>query len=258
MPEVGWKEAIVTILSKSAEPMHYMEIAQAIATQGLKSKFGATPAASVNAAITISFQEEGENSPFLRVSRGYYTLKQKATSPPGKTAAPIKEEVDETGFINAFGMYWQRSKVNWATTTPKLLGQQPLGSKEVDFCPEKGIYLLHDGSRVVYVGRTVDRPLGLRLREHTYDRLNGRWDRFSWFGIFRATEDGNLATNVPEAFNIGNLIATMEALMIEGLEPPQNRKRGDDFSAVEFLQVEDPEIQKGQIYDLMDQLKKKL
>ena len=46
--------------------------------------------------------------------------------------------------------------------------------------------------------------------------------------------------------------------MIEGLEPPQNRKRGDDFSAVEFLQVEDPDIQKSQIYDLMEQLKKKL
>jgi hypothetical protein len=54
------------------------------------------------------------------------------------------------------------------------------------------------------------------------------------------------------------LIATMEALLIEGLEPPQNRKRGDDFRAVEFLQVEDPEIQKDQIRQLMDDLKKKL
>jgi hypothetical protein len=257
MPELGWKEAIVRILSKSAEPMHYTDIAEAIATEGLKSKFGATPASSVAATITISFQEEGEKSPFVKVSRGYYTLKQKATSPPGKAPAPTKEEVDETGFINAFGMYWQRSKVLW-TTTPKLLGQQLLGSKEVDFCQDKGIYLLHDGSRVVYVGRTIDRPLGLRLKEHTSDRLNGRWDRFSWFGIFGVSEDGNLATNVPEAFNTDNLIATMEALMIEALEPPQNRKRGDDFSAVEFLQVEDPQIQKSQIYDLMEQLKKKL
>jgi hypothetical protein len=35
----------------------------------------------------------------------------------------------------------------------------------------------------------------------------------------------------------------MEAVLIEGLEPRQNRKRGDDFQAVEFLQVEDPAVQ---------------
>jgi len=72
------------------------------------------------------------------------------------------------------------------------------------------------------------------------------------------SDDGRLSAAPPDKFNVENLIATMEALLIEGLEPPQNRKRGDDFSAVEFLQVEDPEIQKSQIYDLMDKLKKKL
>jgi hypothetical protein len=41
-------------------------------------------------------------------------------------------------------------------------------------------------------------------------------------------------------------------------EPPQNRKRGDEFRAVEYLQVEDPQIQKSQILQLMDELKKKL
>ena len=30
--------------------------------------------------------------------------------------------------------------------------------------------------------------------------------------------------------------------MIEGLEPRQNRRRGDDFQAVEFLQAEDPTL----------------
>jgi hypothetical protein len=257
MPELGWKEAIIRILNKSPEPMHYADIAQAIATEGLKAKFGATPAASVIAAISISFQQEGDKSPFLKVSRGYYTLKQKAVPPPGKGPQPPKEEPDETGFINAFGMYWQRANVHW-TTTPKLLGRQQLGSEPVDFCQEKGVYLLHDGNKVVYVGRKTDQPLGLRLKQHTSDRLNGRWDRFSWFGIFGVSEDGRLATKTADVFNIDNLIATMEALLIEGLEPPQNRKRGDDFSAVEFLQVADPEIQKSQIYDLMEMLKQKL
>lgn len=31
----------------------------------------------------------------------------------------------------------------------------------------------------------------------------------------------------------------MEALLIEALEPPQNRKRGDEIRAVEYLQVQD-------------------
>jgi hypothetical protein len=36
----------------------------------------------------------------------------------------------------------------------------------------------------------------------------------------------------------------MEALLIEGLEPPQNRRQGDGFSALEFIQVTDPEVEK--------------
>ena len=53
------------------------------------------------------------------------------------------------------------------------------------------------------------------------------------------------------------LIVTMEALLIEGLEPPQNRKRGDGFRAVEFLQVEDPEIQRQQAMRIFESLKAK-
>lgn len=257
MAELGWKDAIVKVLSKAGEPMHYTDITEAIATNGLKTKFGATPAASVAATISLSLQNDGEASPFLKVSRGVYTLRSPKGEPFVKAPMPsIEEQKDETGFINAFGMYWKRENVLW-TTSPRLLGQQQLGSP-VDFCQQKGVYLLHDGSKVVYVGRTTEQVLGARLKQHTADRLNGRWDRFSWFGIFAVSDDGSLSSTPPDTFNIENLIATMEALLIEGLEPPQNRKRGDDFSAVEFLQVEDPEIQKNQIYDLMEKLKKKL
>ena len=87
---------------------------------------------------------------------------------------------------------------------------------------------------------------------------NGRWNRFSWFGVYPVAESGELETEAIGTYNLDMLIVTMEALLIEGLEPPQNRKRGDDFRAVEFLQVEDPSIQKTQIIQLMDELKKKL
>ena len=43
------------------------------------------------------------------------------------------------------------------------------------------------------------------------------------------------------------IIPAVEAILIEALEPRQNRKRGDDLSAVEYIQKEDPEIQKKRV-----------
>ena len=36
----------------------------------------------------------------------------------------------------------------------------------------------------------------------------------------------------------------LEAILIEALEPRQNRKRGDDLASVEYVQKTDPETQK--------------
>jgi hypothetical protein len=257
MSEMSWRDAIISVLQEHTDPMHYTDIAEAIAERGLRSEFGATPAASVNATISVSLQNDGEQSPFVRLARGTYGLRASVSEPALPSGGAQVEEEDAAGLINAFGMYWARGNVLW-TSSPKLLGQQQPGSTPVDFATQKGVYLLHDGRAVVYVGRTTDQALGVRLKQHTVDRLNGRWDRFSWFGVFPVSEDGSLTSTSIGTFDIDSLIATMEALLIEGLEPPQNRKRGDDFKAVEFLQVEDPEIQKRQIVNLMDALKAKL
>jgi hypothetical protein len=253
MAELGWRDAIVKVLAEAGEPMRYTDIAEAIATRALKTRVGATPAASVAATISVSLRDEGDTSPFVKVSRAVYGLRQFGGQPAARAHANVGGEEDEAGFINAFGMNWKRENVDWRTT-PKLLGQQQ-GGQPVDFCGERGVYLLHDGIRVVYVGRTVDQALGARLRQHTTDRLNGRWDRFSWFGILGVDENGGLKDAPSDAFSVETLTATMEALLIEGLEPPQNRKRGDDFSAVEFIQVEDPELRKRQ---LIEELRKGL
>lgn len=259
MPDLAWKDAIVQVLRNTSDPMHYTEIAEAIAEQKLRSDFGATPAASVAATITISMQNEGTASPFIRISRGYYSLKDsEETTAVGFAEESEQEEAEEeTSLINAFGMYWRRDYVYWVSSS-QILGQQQPSSEAVDFCSQKGVYLLYDGSKVVYVGRASDQPIGVRLKQHTVDRLNGRWDRFSWFGVYPVTETGGLLSDGSDNFSVENLITTMEALLIEGLEPPQNRKRGDDFRAVEFLQVEDPAIQKSRIVELMNELKKKL
>jgi hypothetical protein len=138
-------------------------------------------------------------------------------------------------------MYWSRDRVIWSWT-PRLLGRQAAGGESVDFCEQRGVYLLYDRDVVIYVGRATDQGIGMRLKQHTVDRLNGRWDRFSWFGIYAVSPDGTLKIeNKPSDTML--LIATMEALLIESVEPSQNRRRGDDFRAIEFLQAIDPEIE---------------
>jgi hypothetical protein len=268
MADLQWRDAIQKVLALSTEAMHYTAIAEAITMLEYRTEVGATPANSVNSVISKSIADEGDGSPFVRESRGHYRLRSATLSsiPPSSGSATIPEShpgiiVDEppedTGFIKAFGMYWARDSVLWVPN-PKILGQQQTGSTPVDFCEQRGVYLLHDGRAVVYVGRTTDQALGTRLRQHITDRLNGRWDRFSWFGIYSVSESGSLSADAGSGFQVNTLIATMEALLIEGLEPPQNRKRGDDFKAAEFLQVEDPEIEKDQILKLMERLKAKL
>jgi len=44
MPDLSWREAISQVRGVASEPMHYTEIAEAIAEQGLKTEVGTKPA----------------------------------------------------------------------------------------------------------------------------------------------------------------------------------------------------------------------
>lgn len=250
--ELTWRQAIDEVLKASEVPMHYGEIADRIIANHLRVSLGATPAATVNAQISSSIKHDGADSPYLRVARGTFAL-----SPMGKSAEPVRKVTPKSALdtaeegeaqydiVSSFGMFWRRSAVQWAAT-PKLLGVQQLGATPVDFSAQLGIYLLYDGREVIYIGRSTDRPLGRRLYEHTLDRLAARWDRFSWFGLLPVSERGQLEA-MPKEFEAVKLIPALEAILIEALEPRQNRKRGDDLAAVEFMQKEDPEIRKKQV-----------
>lgn len=252
--DLGWFEAIKIVLGETKNAMHYKEIAEKIVEKGLKTKVGATPAASVNSTITTSINSSGVDSPFRRVSPGEYILNINdlvSSILPTNEGCASEETVanaldgDDAGLIvHAYGMFWRADKVVWRSNS-RILGRQQIGADKVNFCEQVGIYLLHDRNQVIYVGRSIDRPLGQRLFEHTKDRLNGRWDRFSWFGLKKVSEKGSLE-EVKLDVSINGIIAVMEAVLIEGLEPPQNRKRGDSFSAVEYLQAEDPDLEKAQ------------
>ncbi len=261
MIDMSWHDAIIKVLKESDSAMRYTDIAEKVVEDKLRESVGATPAATVNAYITSSIKKDGTNSPFIKVAKGEYFLREKIDIPEvlvdDKTL--IDEDTEEqthNSIIQAFGMFWQRDMINW-TRSPNLLGKQQIGADSVNFSDQLGVYLLYDGRDVIYVGRSVERPLGLRLFEHTQDRLKGRWDRFSWFGLHQVTEDGNLQ-KIDIAPTADIIISTLEALLIEGLEPPQNRKRGDDFNAIEYLQSEDPEIEKQRMRILLADMQTKL
>ena len=50
----------------------------------------------------------------------------------------------------------------------------------------------------------------------------------------------------------------MEAILIESIEPRQNRKQGNSFVGLEYLQLEDPEIKKKLKQQLIQELADKL
>ena len=255
--ELTWRQAIAKVLGESTTPLHYNEITERIIRDGLRKSLGATPSATVNAHIAASIKRDGVLSPYLRVTKGTYILAKPTTSIPPTPSSkltptiPESEEFEEQyEIITSFGMFWRRNAIEW-TGTPKVLGMQQIGATPVDFNKQLGIYLLYDGREVIYIGRSTDRPLGRRLFEHTCDRMAARWDRFSWFGLLPVSETGTLG-NLPLTYDAAKMIPALEAILIEALEPRQNRKRGDDLSAVEYIQREDPEIQKKRVKESLE------
>jgi|TARA_E500000305_G_C4017307_1_gene236501 hypothetical protein len=240
-----WRKAIEQVLREADGPLSRTEIAETIVARELRDDVGLTPANTVVSNISTSLKNEGDKSPFVRVGRGEYWLKElfNQTLSSSKDSAEEADQDSQPGLINAFGMFWDRSKVDWGKSQPALLGIEQSGAKPIDFASQVGVYVLYDNYRPIYVGRTTNDRLGRRLREHhTISRFRGRWNRFSWFGICGISSSGKLEKpSLPTDSN--SAIVAMEALLIEAMEPVQNRRRGDGFSAVEYLQSDDPDLE---------------
>ena len=219
-----WIDAICEVLAKASEPMHYRDIAEWVVNENMVDHKGSAPAAVAASILSTHMSTERETSRVTRLGRGLYTLANK----------PISDDAAKDVIIACFGMFWEREPIDWRTM-PQISGVQFVGSDSVDFCNQRGVYLLYDSREVIYVGRTTDRPLGQRLSEHTRDRLRTRWNRFSWFGLLPVGDSGTLG-DLPGSFSSSIMISTLEAVLIEALEPRQNRKRGDDMAAVEYIQ----------------------
>ena len=71
------------------------------------------------------------------------------------------------------------------------------------------------------------------------------------------SDDGKLRDDkiVP---TFATLVTALEAILIETLEPPQNRRRGDDFMGVEYIQDIDPELKEQELQRTLRTIEEKL
>lgn len=230
-------EAIQKVLSDAPEPMRAPEIWGEIVRRKLwKRGKSATPIVVVSAYL--SDRSRGDNPLYEKVDRGLYRLHPANKAAASGDAQPQKPEAPEKSrLIQNFGMFWDRDKVKW-DSKPQLWGHQDGGSR-IDFGDQRGIYILYHFNKVVYVGRTTDRGIGIRLKEHTKDEHKNRWNQFSWFGI-RELKKGSDREFVPfgeQKLAEDAVIADLEALLIEFADPPRNRKRGEAMEAIEYSQA---------------------
>lgn len=123
MPDLTWRDAILRVLRGASEPMHYTEIAEAIAEQGLRSDLGATPATSVSATIAAQLEKD-----VVRVARGYYALAPSLGRAIRPSEAQLDSESDETGLINALActgldhkFCGHRLRIYWANNSPAAI-----------------------------------------------------------------------------------------------------------------------------------------
>ncbi len=269
MADFKWKDAIEKVLEEENKSLHYTVIAELIAERGYRKSLGATPQDTVSANLTTDINTNKEKSIFAKVDKGIYILRKFLDD--RSQLLPVQEEIIEfeisnetkstkeiLRIINAFGIYWNRNLVHWKTT-PDLLGIQQIGASEVNFKDQIGVYLLHDNRETIYVGQAIDQTLGQRLKNHTTDRLGGRWDRFSWFGFYPVKENGKLNLEIKfKDLTLKNLGDILEAILIESIEPRQNRKQGNLFFGLEYLQQEAPEIKKKLKEEIIRELTSKL
>jgi hypothetical protein len=99
-----------------------------------------------------------------------------------------KWALDRGNLITSYGLNWNVNETEWGPRQKprgelRLLGFRGTGSdvRLADFWEQWGFYVLYGRRGAHYVGITFN--LGKRLREHLSDELEGKWTKFSWFGI---------------------------------------------------------------------------
>jgi len=252
--ELKWIDAIEKVIEDEGKPLHYSDIAEMIVEKGYRTSVGATPAMTVQVMLS-NYLKDNNDPKFVKVESGTYTLKKFLN----KVDETVPGEKGDEYIIQSFGIQWSRNQVHWKNS-PDILGVQSMGAIPVNFVRQIGVYCLIDGRETIYVGQAFSQSIGERLYQHTKDRFSGRWDRFSWFGLYSVDDEGNLniTDETVRCISLDSMCHTLEAILIEGIEPRQNRKSGNKFSGIEYNQQQDPIIEKKHYMRMLDQIKDKL
>ena len=251
--EITWVQAVLHILGEATEPMSCGDIAEEILGRGLKTTVGKTPSDTVAGAIS-RMRSQG-TADIIKVRPGFYQLVPQSDAP----RVDETDELDATDAVDnlavaAYGLHWERGKVDWSTR--RLLGYDidPNPEQAINFADQQGVYLLHSWQSVVYVGKTTARAGGLfnRLQWHHQRQVwSGKWERFSWFGIRRVNENGEMDDG-PDTASKEVVSALMEAVLIETLRPSFNQQQGSYMGTL-YRQAVDPNIAMAQARALLSQ-----
>ncbi|RPI71466.1 MAG: hypothetical protein EHM38_03830 [Geobacteraceae bacterium] len=239
-------DKIIHVLSQDSKPMGYEEIAVELAEQGKIAAFGVMPRKQIRTVIDSAILQEGDGCPIVTTYPGEYLMRKNASPAHLQAAKRMDRKLgtDRLGIITCFGHQWLRERVIWKPKT-EIFGCQFQKSPRINFADQTGFYVLYSEDRSIeYIDYTGDRNLGDCLYEHTLDRLDGRWERFSFFCLKPINDDGTLGP-LPVEAKIGdvNVMASMKSILLELAEPRSNRRHYDYFSTLIFIQWRNPQIE---------------
>lgn len=262
-----WIEEIVKVFKQNdGEAMHYAIIAELVVNNNPEiTQKNATPNQTVNLYLNKY------SDLFERVSMGVYRLKESVNKKKLGDLEITDEEAEKDRrkgsqrlIIKAYGIHWKRKDVDWNKQDVKIWGSQS-NAMNVNFATMRGVYVLHYGQDIIYVGQTTSNTgIGKRLRDHTRDRLSNRWDGFSWFGLDSVNSSGEIVYSQNSDFklSIQNIADVLEGMLLEILEPKSNRRGANGFAKSnknnegafeigEYSQVVDESFEKEQFITLM-------
>lgn len=240
----NWEDGIISVLDENGSAMFYHKIADKIIENNLVDTETQNPYITVNNYL----QKLLEAGRVKQVERGIYIIAQNYSKYLESNQNPdtegfedeentLEEKEAVNNPISAYGRFWSRRLFYengcnlYGVYFQKTRTTSRQTSEPMDFTNRAGVYLLHKGYQVIYVGRASTKRLAERLEEHCGDQLRNRWDSFSWFSIDEISKDECLSIKPDD------MLASLEALLIEVIGPDNNMRRGDKFSDKEYEQV---------------------
>lgn len=236
-----WIEAIIEVLQDAKTSMSSEDLAIIISKSEKITSFKSMPDAAIIAVLEQNasiFKHNSGQTIQLNETFNYQEWKQSDNVSEVEESKYIKDSIEKKSkklLVRTYGVYWKRENVNWGE--PQLLGQQLNGSP-VDFGDMRGLYVLYDNREPIFVGQAISEGLLSKLKTHTQDRLANRWNRFSWFGIHGVNQNGSIHKVKTFNVTITDVANALEAVLVEGLEPRQNRCNYDYFNGIEYSQYE--------------------